>query len=230
MALPEGKYDLEAVLELEGKVYKSKKIELEIEQPIGEDEEAYRYAEKNHRTSEGEIYNIRFIEMCRYLTENPAFILEKFPTSTYARWAMPIRIKPPNIKDKKACEIELKKIKKILNGIEFKEILKEFYGGIYINALGRFNEEKFEKEIEDLKKIKELSKVFTDSNPNFSFAGYILATGGYNALYLGEFNQACDMLKRSIGMKWQKPYIKKEDYVAFLKEVIKLLEEKGFCK
>ena len=95
MALQEGKYDLEAVLELEEKVYKSNKIELDIEAPVGIDEEAYRYAEEEYNRLMGDYwnrenkpYNIRFMGVCKYLTENPTFTLENFPISTYAGWAL----------------------------------------------------------------------------------------------------------------------------------------------
>ena len=95
MALKEGNYEIYAILNLFGKMYKSNKIELDIEAPVGIDEEAYRYAEEEYNRLMGDYwnrenkpYNIRFMGVCKYLTENPTFTLENFPISTYAGWAL----------------------------------------------------------------------------------------------------------------------------------------------
>ncbi len=188
-----------------------------IKEPEGEDKEAYEYFKGNIPLS----------------GDGAKELLTHFPTSTYAGWVLLSSIGEggigiPSRKDEKAVRILMENVRKIIKGKKYKEILKEKKDGLYHKG-ELFDEERFLKSEETKRKITEFTKNFAKANPNFSFSGYLLGTGGLNALFLGDISGGCDMLKESLKLRWDKPYIT-EEHKETIKEVIKIMEENGACK
>ncbi len=222
------KWDLKGCIR---KRWESEWIKIKINEPEGEDKfliEELKEVYPLIRNKDYPEYTFKSYK-CKLLDifQVADFILTHFPTSTYAGWAffnsnLKGIITIARNKDKEYIERIKEGVYKIIKGVKYREIVKEY-------AKGMFNENIFDQRIENMEKAKEFCLNFAKANPNFSFSGYLLATGGLNALFLGDIKGACEMLKESLRLKWDKPYIT-EEHKETIREVIRIMEEEGVCK
>ncbi len=85
MELGEGEYEIECKIEFkDGRILKSNNLKINIKKPMGEDLEAYKYAEEYMKKAYPKGY--KKIELCEVATSDK--ILTHFPTSTYAGWVL----------------------------------------------------------------------------------------------------------------------------------------------
>lgn len=92
-----------------------------------------------------------------------------------------------------------------------------------------------------MKMLMESAEQFADAHPEDVRSGVILAKAGYNALIMGEFQKACNFLKKSLDLKWgdrnylpaRDPAFKKTDSEKSrqntVKWVLSVLYEKTFA-
>jgi len=174
-----GLYELE--YKLISSVYKyeiaeAAKINIEISYPKGIDEEAYE-------------------EFKGFPLAYPEKILEKYPTSIYAGWAL-FTYQPdlpgPVVKNESAKKALLA----IINGnsLEIKKWWK-----IDIKNISNEREQKI---AQNMKMLMSNLELFANAHPDFMFSGYLLARSGFNALVLSEYKRACFMLDKSLKMPW----------------------------
>jgi len=185
----------------------SNEIIINVKQPDGIDKEAYEYFEG--------------CPLC-----NKDELLIKYPTSTYAGWAL-FTYQPdlpgPVVKNESAKKALLA----IINGdsLEIKKWWK-----IDIKNISNEREQKIAQKMKMLMSNLEL---FANAHPDFMFSGYLLARSGFNALVLSEYKRACFMLDKSLKMPWGLAEFDKQRLKVHrdgTEWALGFLKENGLCK
>jgi len=160
------------------------KIIIELQDPIGIDKQAYEELDKDP-------------------LGHPNELLEKYPTSTYAGWAL-INWKPelPGVfvVNESANYSIMAAINKNAN-----EINKWWKLKIPLSE--------GEKEVDRTKMMRNLAEIiesFVNAHQDSQFSGYLTARAGFNLLGLAEFQKACYMLNKSLALGWDLPKCNKE--------------------
>jgi len=148
------------------------------------------------------------------------YVLEKYPTSTYAGWVL------YNFDidwyTRGTCSICDEKIIKDINEIGFFKALENL----------RNSKKEIERKEKREKTIEFLEK-FIKEHPEFPFIGYYYATLADKYLIKGDIKKACENYKKSLELEWNLPRISKKEteiQKGYAEKAYGYLEKNGVCK